>query len=138
MTYDDIKIAILNKYSAFSTKRSEMHFACRKRVQYPYPSWPLTWRDGGPRGASSAFVFNELRRCSFPITQGVAPLFVSSDRFVGKEARRTHARFATFRGYYVQCAAARLLGHGILSTREQDISRNSNFHVASLESPIIV
>lgn len=61
---------------------------------------------------------------SFRLSLGVALLFVSADRFVGKGT--AHARFATFRyfiTYNIQCTAARLLGHGILSTREQDVSR---------------
>jgi len=72
----------------------------------------------GPKSFGLAFVFNELlrRRCISPTTQGVALLFVSADRFVGKGT--AHARFATFRGIAFNTRPAGLLGHGILSTRD--------------------
>jgi len=82
--------------------RNERQVSCTMNgSNIPYPLRPPTLKDRGPRGAQSfglAFVFNELlwRRCTSPTTQGVALLFVSADRFVGKGT--AHARFATFRG----------------------------------------
>ena len=77
---------------------SEGHGARHERTQYSVRPSPPTWLGGedpaGPRVVRGlAFVFNELlrRRCISPTTQGVALLFVSADRFVGKGTAHAHA-----------------------------------------------
>lgn len=100
-----------------------------------YPLRPPTWKDGGPRGAQSfslAFVFNELlrRRCTSLTTQGVALLFVSADRFVGKGT--AHARFATFRGITCNMRPRDFSVMGSFQHASQDISRVPHFWSTSM------